>query len=739
MSSEPKGYWPWNALADTVYLTVDLVVEPFRITERIVRHLTRKKPVTTAQLEQDTHNIVDKLKPHKLAKDDPLHPENYAASLLINIMRDYEAPFELYRALAEAIHPLIEQERFLEVPVPTPSDDIVEQAKYRDELRAVITKHRNFIETQRAFEDAITESMTAFLKALPPAAFSEQGNTTIALEDLIDNAPQLLWDIVSPFYTNDILQRHLFKQLTEQIDENVRKQKDVLPQDAQGTTTELFNRYLYGTSLRKITGAQIPFAIPNAIRPFHTFCCAGTGHGKTMLLGADLYHNLQREDKPTCIVIDSQDDLIPRLERLKITQDRVVILDPRDAPALNMFALPRRFDTYTLEQREQLEREIADMYGFIFTAKENPLTDRQQTALSYVVKLMFRIPGANIHTLREFIDLDAKSLNKTIYPKYIRQMPENSQAFFENQFFTGNYTITRQGISGRLHSILQNPAFERMFGATDNKLDLFKEIEAGKCILVNTTKTYLGASASTVFGRWVLTCAIACAFQRKDVPKPYRQVLIYVDEAKEYYEYGGETLDDLFTQVRKWEYCMWINTQQTDQLGKAKSTVLSNTAIKFAGGLSVADAKTLAPEMRTTAETLLSLKRKKLSSQFACYINGHTPRAVTVEVPFLVIENAPKMSAEEHKALRQRNRERYGTREGPSKPEPSRDVVPSPVQSDNPPIITPKGPQSEPSERVTIATPQPRDSGKPIIQPSTKQTPPDTPPDDFDPTKPARK
>ena len=72
------------------------------------------------------------------------------------------------RALAGVIVPFIEQERFLEVPVPTPTDDIVEQAKYRDELRAVITKHRNFIETKRAFDDAIIESMVGLSQS--PAA-----------------------------------------------------------------------------------------------------------------------------------------------------------------------------------------------------------------------------------------------------------------------------------------------------------------------------------------------------------------------------------------------------------------------------------------------------------------------------------------------------------------------------------------------------------------------------------------
>lgn len=55
------------------------------------------------------------------------------------------------------------------------------------------------------------------------------------------------------------------------------------------------------------------------------------------------------------------------------------------------------------------------------------------------------------------------------------------------------------------------------------------------------------------------------------------------------------------------------------------------------------------------------IKWQGAASEFGCFIKNHTPNAVRLTIPFGLIEDAPKMSPEEHKALRQRNRERYGT------------------------------------------------------------------------------
>jgi hypothetical protein len=387
---------------------------------------------------------------------------------VLEIFKDHaNASFDLFDAAAHVIVPLIEQERFLEVPVPTPTDDIVEQAKYRDELRAVITKHRNFIETKRAFDDAIIESMKAFLKHLPPAAFSMEGNTTISLEDLIENPQQLLWDIISPSYSNDILQRHLFKQLTDQIDENVRKQKDVLPQDAQGTTTELFNKYLYNTPLRKITDAQIPFEIPDRYRPEHLLVCGSTGTGKSEFISTDAYHFLQRDNPPAMVIIDSQGTLLPRFEWLKVYKpDQLVILDPEDPnpPCLNPFKIPERIKTYDRNTQEIIESSTIQLFAFLFASLDQSLTGRQQTSFSFVCRLVLSVPGASIRTLREVLEEEPKTPQQSKFWPYVEKLDDDAKAFFTNQFFQKGYnTETKRGIVQRLYGILRVPAFNRMF------------------------------------------------------------------------------------------------------------------------------------------------------------------------------------------------------------------------------------------------------------------------------------
>ena len=619
----PKGMSDgWRFAISLIMLSFYLIALPFHLLMLTVGYLRDiigyfKKPPppfnNTPQLEQDTRNLVEKLKPHKLAKDDPLSPENFAVDMASAIFKEYPSSLELIKAIMRVVVPLIEQERFLEMPVPTPSDDIMEQAKYRDELRAVTTKHRNFIETKRAFEDAIIESMIAFLKALPPAAFSTEGNTTVSLEDLIENPQKLLWDIISPFYSNDILQRHLFKQLTDQIDENVRKQKDVLPQDAQGTTAELFNKYLYDTPLRKITGAQIPFEIPDRFLPEHRLVVASTGTGKTMYIQQDVYHYLQREQRPGIVIIDSQNVMIPKLERLNVWRDDLIIIDPQDIspPALNMFALPDRIKSYDRNTQEVIESTTIQLFGFLFAALDQTLTGRQATFFSFVTRLVLSIPGATIRTLREVLEEEPKTPEQSQFWPYVQTLDADAQAFFKNQFYHKNHNQeTRRGIVQRLYGILRVPAFNRMFTTKENKLDLFEELNAGKTILINTSKTLLGDDASSIFARYCIAQTLSAAFQRVAIRPPYRLALIYIDEAWEVMK--DATLSTLFTQARKYELGALIAFQNLEQMpDKLDHVILANTSTKLVAGLRDKNARALATDMRTTPEWLLSLRKHK--------------------------------------------------------------------------------------------------------------------------------
>ena len=141
-------------------------------------------------------------------------------------------------------------------------------------------------------------------------------------------------------------------------------------------------------------------------------------------------------------------------------------------------------------------------------------TSRQNTTFAFVTRLMLSIPGATIHTLRELFEDGATSIEASPFAEHIRKLDPTSQAYFENQFFTKTYTQTKQQIARRLYSVLQVPAFDRMFASKTNKLDMFDALQNGSIVLINTSKTLLKSDASALFGRYMIARVIAAAFER---------------------------------------------------------------------------------------------------------------------------------------------------------------------------------------------------------------------------------
>lgn len=88
---------------------------------------------------------------------------------------------------------------------------------------------------------------------------------------------------------------------------------------------------------------------------------------------------------------------------------------------------------------------------------------------------------------------------------------------------------------------------------------------------------------------------------------------------------------------------------------KLQEAFAANTAIKFAGGVSAKDARTLAPMLYATPE-LIEAQPK---GSFAAHVRGRTKSAVPLSFPFGYMEKLPRMDKDDRTTLRQRMRERY--------------------------------------------------------------------------------
>jgi hypothetical protein len=91
--------------------------------------------------------------------------------------------------------------------------------------------------------------------------------------------------------------------------------------------------------------------------------------------------------------------------------------------------------------------------------------------------------------------------------------------------------------------------------------------------------------------------------------------------------------------------------------------------------------------MRTEPDFIASMKKRARSTEFACYVRNYTANAVRLQIPFLSIESAPRMSEEDHATLLTRNRAQYAVQSIAPIPQPkSKD--PQPETKPQPPPRT---------------------------------------------------
>ncbi len=601
----------------------------------------------------------------------------------------------LREALRRAIRRLLYLEGFIiELPATSSLDHLT--IKEGAELRAALTQQLRFLADQKRLLSIWREKLvwlfSGILQYFPLSAFTdigEQGAPTddsVVLPhakayDLCDNVPEAVERIMGTFYAHDVASANLFEPLRERFDTNwlaasgIRPEqvrdlshKLVLPTENKNKSPEyIVEAYLKGTPFLEFFESPLPFAIPFPARFEHTHIVGGTGHGKTQLMQFLINHDLVRamEDHRSIVVIDSQGDLIRTISRLayfspsaeKSLADRFVLVDPNDVEhpvCLNMFDFSRdRLSGYAALDREKILNATVDLYEYFFGALLGAeLTQRQGLIFKYLARLLIEIPDATIHTLRELMEDSAR------FRPYMQKLTGSTRTFFETRFLDRTFNETKKQILTRLWGVLSNASLERMFLHPRNKIDIFELLNEGKIILINTAKELLGQEGSAIFGRFFIALIAQAAVQRAAIPAYERKPsFVYIDEAQDYFD---ENISHLLNQARKYRIGLIFAHQNLDQLGAGlRSSVLASTTIKFAGGVSAKDATVLDSEFRCSSEFLLSQRKERDHTEFACYVRNYTSRALSVTVPLGFVESLPVLDSFEQEMLLADNRERY--------------------------------------------------------------------------------
>lgn len=376
--------------------------------------------------------------------------------------------------------------------------------------------------------------------------------------------------------------------------------------------------------------------LSNNLRTEHMVIVGSTGSGKSQLIQSLVLDDL--ETNASIIVIDSQATLIDNLLNV-VPANRLVHLTPSDKlypVALNMF------------QKDQ----DSSLYEYIFSSSSEALTPKMAMVYRYVSRLVSVIPNGTIDTMRAILEKGGMAK----YQQYVNQLPPIAQDFFTNEFSTRAYDETKQGVLRRLYSLLENEVFLSMFTANQNKVNIAREIEEGKVILIDTAKRTLGGEAYKIFGRFFIAQISRAIFSRQ---YPYdHRVYLYIDE---FADYAGDEgfIEELLTQARKWNVGVIVAFQFLAQMpDRVLRAILSNTAIKMVGSVASADRRTMATEMGLEPEVLGALKK----GQFVLHYKGD--RAYHWPVNLGRLERQGKRSRDELDSIRHDMRQKYSVLAG---------------------------------------------------------------------------
>jgi len=464
--------------------------------------------------------------------------------------------------------------------------------------------------------------------------------------------------------------------------------KPTLPKDLEHQPASMVLRaYFANTPFLDLFSAPLPFSLPQEQRFEHMHVLAGTGHGKTQTLQHLIVQDLQRpvDEVPSMVILDSQGDMLNTLKRLSLFDPmienslarRLLIIDPSDvhfAPALNLFDIQSdRLKNYNQRDQEQVLAGIIEIYDYIFGGLLGAeLTQKQAMVFRFLAQLMLAIPGATIHTLRDLL-IDAEP-----FSEHIQKLPATARGFFETQFFTRGYNATREQILRRLYGVLQNPSFERMFASPQNRLDLFDVLNEGGIVLVDTAKDFMKTESSSMFGRYIIALTFKAAMERAILPHHQRRpTFLWIDEASEYFD---DNIDSLLIQARKFKLGLTMAHQYLGQLPRGlPASMMTNTSIKLAGGISDRDAKQLAPEMHVSPDTLTGMLKERSQTNFAAFVRNVTPQAMKLSIPFGTAEDLPRMPEESFEILLNASRKRLSPQ--PEEPKEEAKTVEAPPDS----------------------------------------------------------
>ncbi len=136
------------------------------------------------------------------------------------------------------------------------------------------------------------------------------------------------------------------------------------------------------------------------------------------------------------------------------------------------------------------------------------------------------------------------------FSREIQKLQGAARQYFESEFNDKKLKEVKEQVADRIYGIMGNVALERIFTQSNSKIDLYRAINSGKTIVVNTDVGHLGQDNCSMLGRFFIVMLFQAALRRTGEPGTNKPAFLYIDEAWQYFD---EKLPELYAMARKFD------------------------------------------------------------------------------------------------------------------------------------------------------------------------------------------